>query len=224
MNSRKNRFPKNWSGTQRDKEKAKLLKESKDVDADTAQKCWEELSNKHHPWLYKLSQSWLNKLRLGAKTAPEDAVNEILIEFYKGIHNYDPNRGAFSTWLKGLAIKRLLKLRREIIKPGLLEVDKDIESLTNNLTDTKKDFINEIIAREMVDKLSDYFKSIEKEQDFQILELRYLHDMSFKEIAIQIGEIDPKGKDQRKIDNATERVRKWFEEAQRLAIDFLNEI
>jgi RNA polymerase sigma-70 factor, ECF subfamily len=51
-------------------------------------------------------------LTLGNSPDAEDILQEVFVQLYRAIGNYDPSRGAFTTWLYRITVNRCLNIRR----------------------------------------------------------------------------------------------------------------
>ncbi len=51
-------------------------------------------------------------LTLGNPLDAEDILQEVFVQLYRSMGNYDPTRGAFSTWLYRITVNRCLNIRR----------------------------------------------------------------------------------------------------------------
>jgi len=77
--------------------------------------------------------------RYGTRSADErDAVQEIFIEVFTNLPKYDPNKGALKTWIRTLAVRKLIKLNRNLKNNIELAYDEGIEERVEHEIDYQK--------------------------------------------------------------------------------------
>jgi len=52
-------------------------------------------------------------LLLGDAQAAEDALQEVFVKVYRSLNTFDPQKGAFTTWLQRITVNHCLNLRRQ---------------------------------------------------------------------------------------------------------------
>ena len=100
----------------------------------------------------------------------EDALQDTLINAYQYLHSYDP-RWRFSTWLYRIAINNVVKLRpSETIELGDL-ADEESDPLADCIAASDRENLWQCARRKLSDEV------------FAAMWLRYVEDMSIKDIA-----------------------------------------
>jgi len=77
--------------------------------------------------------------RYGTRSADEaDAVQEIFIEIFSKLANYDSTKGTLKTWIRTLAVRKLIKLNRNLKNKIELSYDDGIQVMTDHEIDYQK--------------------------------------------------------------------------------------
>jgi RNA polymerase sigma-70 factor (ECF subfamily) len=120
-------------------------------------------------------------LKSGAEhTLAEDIVQDVFMAVWRKADYYLPERGAVSTWIFSIARNaRIDRLRRHSSRPyeDIAEMELEAPGL---------DAEQEFAATERADKVADALVELPDEQR-QIIELAYMHDMAQSEIAKRLS-------------------------------------
>jgi RNA polymerase sigma-70 factor, ECF subfamily len=113
-------------------------------------------------------------LTLGTASDAEDILQEVFLQVYRSLDEYDPGRGAFSTWLYRVTVNRCLNWRRGRPPTGSLEevAHEQIQSGAHLLPDH---YAEEDSVRRALDRLSRKLRVV--------VILRHYWDLSYAEIA-----------------------------------------
>lgn len=115
-------------------------------------------------------------LQLGGAHEAEDALQEVFVKVYESLDSYDPEKGAFTTWLHRITINQCLNRRR---KRHPLSIPPDrIPWLTSHTSSPESwtQMSEEIeTVRQAVSRLSDKQRAV--------VILRYYRELSYAEIA-----------------------------------------
>lgn len=160
---------------------------------------FEELTNKkfiefHDKYLPKLVYYCLRYFKNDEDKATDNAQDSLLIALSK-IESYDPDKAAFSTWLFTIARNEALqKIKKDSRIPTVsmdVKVDEEGTTIKEFLEDSsqednfvrEEDILNKkksIILKKCISKLKPNFK--------QVIEMRDINNMTYKDIAISLGE------------------------------------
>ena len=76
------------------------------------------LFERHSPLLFAIAR---RILRNGAEA--EDAVQQVFLDVFRSIHQFDPNKGEFKTWLLMFGYQRILNCRRRLVSNRFFDSD-----------------------------------------------------------------------------------------------------
>jgi RNA polymerase sigma-70 factor, ECF subfamily len=76
------------------------------------------LFQRHSPHLYRIAR---RILRNGAEA--EDAVQQVFLDVFRSIRQFDPTKGEFKTWLLMFGYQRILNCRRSLISHRFFDTD-----------------------------------------------------------------------------------------------------
>lgn len=113
-------------------------------------------------------------LILGDRHEAEDALQEVFIQVYRSLHTYNPQKGAFTTWLYRITVNQSIKRKRKrrVIVVPLDDLSTPFSPLSVSGMD---DFADSDDMRQAVKRLSD--------QQRTVLILRYFSGLSYEEIS-----------------------------------------
>jgi RNA polymerase sigma-70 factor (ECF subfamily) len=121
----------------------------------------------------------------------EDALQDVFVQVYKGLPNYDPQKGAFTTWLYRITIRYCLNHRRK----------KRMDYQPLNETTVVASVWMEVEDNEMLQQAIDQLKPKLR----AVIVLRYYWDLPYNEIA-QVLEI-PLGTVKSRLNQALKNLR-----------------
>lgn len=133
--------------------------------------------------LYNYYKDSLHSMLLKMTNNPEkadDLTIESFVQAFKNLHQYTPDY-AFSTWLFKIASNHCIDY---IHKSRQIQFDTDV--LLENIEDGDSDQLDQIIKKEKINLISDVINKL-KPQYRELIELRYLNDYSYKEIADELS-------------------------------------
>lgn len=113
-------------------------------------------------------------LILGDKQEAEDALQEVFIQVYRSLHTYNPQKGAFTTWLYRITVNQSIKRKR---KQRVIVVP--LDNLSTTISPLSVPGMDEIAdsdeIREAIKRLNDHQRTV--------LILRYFSGLSYEEIS-----------------------------------------
>lgn len=109
-------------------------------------------------------------LMLGDAPEAEDALQEVMWQVYRSLHTYDPQRGAFTTWLHRLTVNHCLNRQRSGSRVSAVSIDHATGYASPEVLVEIDDSL-----RYMLQGLSDKHRAV--------VVLRYVWDLSYEEIA-----------------------------------------
>lgn len=113
-------------------------------------------------------------LILGDKHEAEDTLQEVFIQVYRSLHTYNPQKGAFTTWLYRITVNQSMKHKR---KQRVIVVP--LDDLTTTCSSLSVSGMDEIAdseqIRQAIKRLCD--------QQRTVLILRYFSELSYEEIS-----------------------------------------
>jgi RNA polymerase sigma-70 factor, ECF subfamily len=113
-------------------------------------------------------------LTLGTAADAEDIVQEVFLQVHRSLDSYDPNRGAFSTWLYRITVNRCLNWRRGRPHTDSLE-DLAGDEATGTAGHPADGYEEDDSVRRALDRLNKKLRVV--------VILRHYWDLSYAEIA-----------------------------------------
>lgn len=119
-------------------------------------------------------------LLLGDAQAAEDALQEVFVKVYRSLDTFDPEKGAFTTWLQRITINYCLNVRRK--RPA-----SSLETLASKLSlsaATPQSLLPEelVISQEQVETLWQAVQHLSLPLRVVVI-LRYYQELPYQEIA-----------------------------------------
>jgi RNA polymerase sigma-70 factor (ECF subfamily) len=113
------------------------------------------------------------------KELAEDLLMDVVLKAYENFAKFDPRKASFKTWIFTLAHNHLVNFWRDNQKKTTTSLeDMEEEGITAAITDFKNNAENDIES-EKIQKILSLMKDSERE----MITLRYLEDLDYKEIA-----------------------------------------
>jgi RNA polymerase sigma-70 factor (ECF subfamily) len=112
----------------------------------------------------------------------EDAVQQIFLDVFRSIHQFDPEKGTFKTWLLMFAYHRTFNCRRSQIANRFFEID-PLEEEFSGLTRTpcgQSATENSVLVGQVL-------KSLQPRQR-RTIELVYYEGLTAEEVSLKTGE------------------------------------
>jgi RNA polymerase sigma-70 factor (ECF subfamily) len=135
------------------------------------------LFKRHSPLLFGIA-----KRILRSDSEAEDAVQQIFLDVFRSIHQFDPEKGTFKTWLLMFAYHRTFNSRRSQIANRFFDTDPLEEGFAgSNLTDKRCSTAeNSILVAQVL-------KSLQPRQR-RTIELIYYEGLTAEEVSSKTGE------------------------------------
>lgn len=152
------------------------------VQGDAA--AWEELVRLHSKRIYNLCYRFT-----GSATDSEDLTQEVFIKLYRTMGSYEPEKGAFTTWIttmtRNLLVDHYRRTREERLTDSIdaaPAADEDAPTLAEKLEDTKPSPQAAVATKETQTMVQKALEKISPDLRQAVI-LRDLQDMDYKEIA-----------------------------------------
>jgi len=120
-------------------------------------------------------------MKIKNKNEAEDLLQEIFIKAWQSIQNFDPARGNFNAWLYAISSNTINDFfRRTYRKPPTVELSPDQQIASSENIQKEYSLTDDLVAlRKSLKKLPPQYQ--------QVLELRFLEDLSIAETAFILG-------------------------------------
>ena len=113
----------------------------------------------------------------------EDLLMDIVLKAYENFNKFDPEKGSFKTWIFTLAHNHLVNFWRDNKKKKTVSLENmEEEGISVAFVEAEDPVSQEIESRKI-----QHILSLMNESDREIITLRYLEELSYKEIAQIIG-------------------------------------
>ncbi len=135
------------------------------------------LFKRHSPVLFGIARRILR-----SDSEAEDAVQQIFLDVFRSIHQYEPEKGSFKTWLLMFAYHRTFNSRRSQIANRFFDTDPLEENFAGaHATDKQGSTIeNSILVAQVM-------KSLQPRQR-RTIELTYYEGLTAEEVSSKTGE------------------------------------
>ncbi len=120
-------------------------------------------------------------LLLGDAQAAEDALQEVFVKVYRSLNTFDPEKGAFTTWLRRITVNHCLNVRR---KRWLVSSLEDLASKLSPSVATPQPLLPEelVISQEQVETVWQAVQHLSLPLRVVVV-LRYYQELPYQEIA-----------------------------------------
>jgi RNA polymerase sigma-70 factor (ECF subfamily) len=115
----------------------------------------------------------------------EDAVQQIFLDVFRSIHQFDPARGDFKTWLFMYAYQRIFNCRRSLVASRFFETDSLDDCLQELLVKPERVF--GYSAAEMRILVEQVLSRLQPRQR-RTIELIYYEGLTAEEVSVKTGE------------------------------------
>ena len=147
---------------------------------------WQELVSAQHRRIYGICYRFT-----GSQSDAEDLTQEVFLKLYRSLSNFDPAKGAFSTWLTTLTRNLLVdhfRRTRQDRATDSLDVsfsgeDGDGPTRAEQLADTRRTQHDHVAGAQLRARIQHALRQLSPELREAVI-LRDLQDMDYKEIAI----------------------------------------
>lgn len=120
----------------------------------------------------------------------EEVVQRVFIDTYKAIHQFDPQKASYKTWLYQFAYHRSLNRKRDLeAKAFYASVELDEQQLMAELYEGAGRFIQQLSSEETVQLVRQLLKSsLIKRKERLAIRLTFFYGFTAEEIAARTGE------------------------------------
>ena len=109
----------------------------------------------------------------------EDLLMDIVLKAYENFSKFDPEKGSFKTWIFTLAHNHLVNFWRDNKKKKTVS----LENLEEEGAFVAVTEVDDPVSQEIESKQIQHILSLMKDEEQEIIALRYLEELSYKEIA-----------------------------------------
>jgi len=117
------------------------------------------------------------------RSLAEDLLMDVVLKAYKNFNKFDPDKGSFKTWIFTLTRNHLMNYWRDNKKKTTVSLeDLEEEGFSPAVTEAEDYFSQQIDSQQIQNILS-----LIKDDEREIITLRYLQELSFEEISGIVG-------------------------------------
>ena len=145
---------------------------------------WEEIVRQHSRRIYNICYRFT-----GSAENADDLAQEVFIKMYRTLSSYDPDKGAFTTWIttmtRNLLVDHFRKTKQDRATDSLdagLGEEEDSATLGDRIPDSAPTADDRIQRRETQEMVQKAIQKLSPELREAVI-LRDLQDMDYKEIA-----------------------------------------
>ena len=145
---------------------------------------WEEIVRTHSRRIYNICYRFT-----GSADNSDDLAQEVFIKMYRTLASFDPEKGAFTTWIttmtRNLLVDHFRKTKQDRATDSLdagLGDEQDSATLSDRIPDTAPSADDRIQRRETQEMVQKAIQKLSPELREAVI-LRDLQDMDYKEIA-----------------------------------------
>jgi RNA polymerase sigma-70 factor, ECF subfamily len=145
---------------------------------------WEEIVRQHNRRIYNICYRFT-----GSSDSADDLAQEVFIKMYRTLSSFDPEKGAFTTWIttmtRNLLVDHFRKTKQDRATDSLdagLGEEEDSATLGDRIQDTSLPADDRIQRRETQEMVQKAIQKLSPELREAVI-LRDLQDMDYKEIA-----------------------------------------
>ena len=145
---------------------------------------WEEIVRTHSRRIYNICYRFT-----GSADNADDLAQEVFIKMYRTLASFDPDRGAFTTWIttmtRNLLVDHFRKTKQDRATDSLdagLGEEEDSATLSDRIPDTAPSADDRIQRRETQEMVQKAIQKLSPELREAVI-LRDIQDMDYKEIA-----------------------------------------
>lgn len=149
---------------------------------------WSQLVSAQHRRIYGICYRFT-----GSPTDAEDLTQDVFLKLYRSLSNFDPAKGAFSTWLttltRNLLVDHFRRTRQDRATDSLdVTYNDDGEGPTKaeQLADTRRNQHDAVAGAQLRARIQHALRQLSPELREAVI-LRDLQDMDYKEIAGVLG-------------------------------------
>ena len=145
---------------------------------------WQQLVVSQHRRVYGICYRFT-----GSPTDAEDLTQDVFLKVYRNLQGFDPEKGAFTTWLttltRNLLVDHFRRTRQDRATDSLdvsTQEDGDGPTMAERLADTRPGQMQRLAQMELRARVQHALKHLSPELREAVI-LRDLQDMDYKEIA-----------------------------------------
>ncbi len=145
---------------------------------------WQQLVTSQHRRVYGICYRFT-----GSPTDAEDLTQDVFLKVYRNLAGFDPEKGAFTTWLttltRNLLVDHFRRTRQDRATDSLDESAREGEdgpTMADRLADVRPNQLHRIAQMELRARIQHALKQLSPELREAVI-LRDLQDMDYKEIA-----------------------------------------
>ncbi len=145
---------------------------------------WEEIVRTHSRRIYNICYRFT-----GSADNADDLAQEVFIKMYRTLASFDPDKGAFTTWIttmtRNLLVDHFRKTKQDRATDSLdagLGEEEDSATLSDRIPDTAPSADDRIQRRETQEMVQKAIQKLSPELREAVI-LRDIQDMDYKEIA-----------------------------------------
>lgn len=161
-----------------DEEDLRLVREIQDGNADALTILFEKYSG----MVFGIARHMLRN-----SSEAEEVVQQVFIDTYKAIHQFDPHKASYKTWLFQFAYHRTLNRKEHLKSKGFYASEEFDEQLLAAQINEGGGRLRELATQEVVQLVRQLLKSIQPNQRMAI-ELTFFEGFTAEEIAARTGE------------------------------------
>ncbi|MBF0695141.1 MAG: sigma-70 family RNA polymerase sigma factor [Flavobacterium sp.] len=120
------------------------------------------------------------------ETDTEDIVIETFAKAFDKLHTYQPEF-QFNTWLIAIAKNVHIDMLRKRKNTHFIDITTDDDHFANNIPDTTLSAEDELIRKQNLARLLECIKELKPHYQ-EVIQLRYFQELSYQEIADELGE------------------------------------
>jgi RNA polymerase sigma factor (sigma-70 family) len=146
---------------------------------------WQQLVTTQHRRVYGICYRFT-----GSPTDAEDLTQDVFLKVYRNLQGFDPEKGAFTTWLttltRNLLVDHFRRTRQDRATDSLDEPargdDSEGPTMADRLADTRPGQMQRVAQMELRSRIQHALKQLSPELREAVI-LRDLQDLDYKEIA-----------------------------------------
>jgi|GEM_PF-37553 len=145
---------------------------------------WQQLVVSQHRRVYAICYRFT-----GSPTDAEDLTQDVFLKVYRNLPGFDPEKGAFTTWLttltRNMLVDHFRRTRQDRSTDSLDENahDENGPTLAERVADSRPSQFHQVAQQEMRARIQHALKQLSPELREAVI-LRDLQDMDYKEIAV----------------------------------------
>jgi RNA polymerase sigma-70 factor (ECF subfamily) len=136
------------------------------------------LFERHSPLLFAIANRILRE-----KAEAEDAVQQIFLDIFRSIHQFDPKKGDFKTWLLMFGYQRILNCRRRLVSRRFFDTEPFDELLPASCSERPLGY-SPAEASVLIEQVLGHLQPRQR----KTIELIYYEGLTADEVSLRTGE------------------------------------